>query len=161
MELHGCSQELHEERIAEGEYQFGSAGKDCQEDSSNAPQTLKIAKCCPLRQACCYPYGIEHGTFFAVTGVRRGVLSDNGSEDDMTSKRERVMLAGRLSGMGHDVSCTVHADKVTLGGTDLYEYARLHITGEPLDLPDGQYTLSFDGRTIPIQRFHSAWISRN
>jgi hypothetical protein len=53
----------------------------------------------------------------------------------------------------------VSARKVTLLGTNLFEYTRLGIHNEPRDLPDGQYQVSFAGQTVPIQRHGSAWVS--
>jgi len=40
----------------------------------------------------------------------------------MSSKYELVSVSGRLQGMGRDVACTVFAEKVSLRGTDIYEY---------------------------------------
>ncbi len=78
----------------------------------------------------------------------------------MTSDRQVVMLAGRLIGMGRDVECTVSATKASLPGTDAFEYARLGIHSEPPGLPDGRYQVRFAGRTVPIERYGGAWISR-
>lgn len=75
------------------------------------------------------------------------------------SVREAVRLSGRLQGMGRDVPCAVIAEKVTLPGTDVYEYARPMIADEPRDLPDGFYKVAFDGRTISVQRRDGAWIA--
>ena len=75
----------------------------------------------------------------------------------MSSKRESVRLPGRLQGMGHDVACTVFAEKVSLPGTDVYEYDRSFISGAPRDLQNGLYKLTFDGRVLSAQRRNGAW----
>jgi hypothetical protein len=76
----------------------------------------------------------------------------------MSSKREPVRMPGRLQGMGHDVACTVFAEKVSLPGTDVYEYDRPFISGAPRDLQNGLYQLTFDGRVLSAKRCNGAWI---
>jgi hypothetical protein len=61
--------------------------------------------------------------------------------------------------MGRNVPCAVIAEKVTLPGTNVYEYARPMIAEEPLDLPNGLYKVTFDGRTLSVQRLDGAWIA--
>ena len=51
------------------------------------------------------------------------------------------------------------AEKVSLRGTDVYEYVRPFITGAPRDLQNGLYTLTFDGRVLSAQRRSGAWLS--
>ena len=77
----------------------------------------------------------------------------------MASRRQAVGLSGRLRGMGRDVPCTVIAVKVTLPGTEVYDYVRPMIADEPKDLPNGLYKVGFDGRTISVQRRDGAWIA--
>ena len=62
------------------------------------------------------------------------LLGMKGAETIMSSRREMVRMPGRLQGMGHDVACTVFAEKVSLPGTDVYEYDRPFISGAPRDL---------------------------
>ena len=64
----------------------------------------------------------------------------------MSSRREKVRVAGHLQGMGHSVPCTVFAEKAI-------------ISSVPEDLPDGVYKLTFDGREISVQRLNGAWVS--
>ena len=45
----------------------------------------------------------------------------------MTSNRETVMLAGRLSGMGYEAECTVSAVKVSLPQLNTWEYVKCDI----------------------------------
>lgn len=74
------------------------------------------------------------------------------------SKRESVRMPGRLQGMGHDVACPVFAEKVSLPGTDLYEYDRPFISGAPRDLQNGLYKLTFDGRVLSAKRRNGGWV---
>jgi hypothetical protein len=68
------------------------------------------------------------------------------------------MLDGQLNGMGREVACTISALKVSLTDTSPYEYARLMIFDAYEDLPDGPYDLTFEGRTIPVERRNGAWL---
>ena len=76
----------------------------------------------------------------------------------MPFHRESVILLGSLHGLEREATCTVIAEKVSLPGTDMYEYARLLISGEPKDLPDGQYDLVYEGGTVPVQLRRGTWI---
>jgi hypothetical protein len=60
--------------------------------------------------------------------------------------------------MGREVACTLSALKVSLTDTSPYEYARLLIFDPYEDLPDGRYDLTFEGRTILIERRNGAWL---
>lgn len=75
------------------------------------------------------------------------------------SHREHVVMRGRLQGMGREADCLVAATKVSLPGTDLFEYANCRIHQEPEDLPDGQYTVSFAGRTVSLRKKNGFWVS--
>jgi len=77
----------------------------------------------------------------------------------MASHRENVIVAGQLEGMGRREECQVHAVKVSLPGTPEYEYARPTIFDAPSDLQDGVYTLSFDRRSVKVQRVQGAWVA--
>jgi len=76
----------------------------------------------------------------------------------MASHRQSVMLRGELKGMGQEIRCTVSAVKVSLPGTDMFEYARLGIHNVP-ELPDGPYEVTYEGRTSPLRRYQGAWLS--
>jgi hypothetical protein len=78
----------------------------------------------------------------------------------MGPHRTSVVLPGRLIGMGLDVECDVSAVKVSLPGTNLFEYAKLGIHNAPGEMPDGDYQITFAGRTAAIKRYGGAWISR-
>jgi hypothetical protein len=76
------------------------------------------------------------------------------------SSREAVRLTGRLQGKGHDVTCTVSAEKVSHSTKpDDYVYRRPRIFSVQEDVPDGQYRLTFDGRAFSFERLNGAWKS--
>ena len=77
----------------------------------------------------------------------------------MPSKRESVMLAGRITGTGRDESCIISAIKVSLPGTGDFAYTHLQIQNAPSDLPDGQYRVSYKGHTDAIVRRDGNWLS--
>jgi hypothetical protein len=77
----------------------------------------------------------------------------------MVAQRESVMLAGRLNGMGREFECTISALKVPLPGAGDYEYARLIIFDAYEPIPDGPYDLTFDGRTVLVERQNGAWLA--
>lgn len=41
----------------------------------------------------------------------------------------------------------------------LYKYSRIIIFDAPEDLPEGRYTLTFDGQRFPVQKAWQAWIT--
>lgn len=77
----------------------------------------------------------------------------------MTSNRENVTLPGRLVGMNRETDCSVRVVKVSLPGTDEYNYIRPIIHDVPSDLPDGLYSITFGGKTERVRRQYGAWIA--
>jgi hypothetical protein len=78
----------------------------------------------------------------------------------MISKKEPVILAGILVGMGCTVECTVNAIKASQLGTDEHTYTHFRIQKVSPNLQNGQYQLSCAGRTIPVQRqVGGLWVS--
>jgi hypothetical protein len=77
----------------------------------------------------------------------------------MASIHEPVTLSGRLVGMGRNVPCNVQTTRVSLPGRADYNYGRAYITNEPSDLPDGPYSVTYDGITQNVQRRDGAWIA--
>ena len=74
----------------------------------------------------------------------------------MSPRREVVTLAGHLSGMSHELDCSVTAVKLWHSGDDFFEYTLVIPLDTPSELPEGVYKLSFDGRIMSIQlhRYH-------
>ena len=76
------------------------------------------------------------------------------------SKRESVILNGTLKGMGREVPCSVLALKVSLPQLNIFEYIRCDIHQAPVDLPDGHYSVFFEGRTMKVNKSDGLWQSR-
>jgi hypothetical protein len=70
----------------------------------------------------------------------------------MVSIREAVLLPGVLKGENLQAPCSVRAVKVSLIKLDTWEYVAADIEYAPGDLPDGDYIVSFEGRTMKVNR---------
>ena len=70
---------------------------------------------------------------------------------------EIEMVPGRLAGMGRQGDCVVAARKVWVPETDAFEYKTPRIYGAPDDLPDGQYEVTFGGKTVTFRRNLGKW----
>jgi uncharacterized protein affecting Mg2+/Co2+ transport len=77
----------------------------------------------------------------------------------MESNRETATFPGHLSGMSREADCIVGTTKELVPGTDSYKYSRIMIFDAPEDLPEGRYTLTFDGQRFPVQKAWQAWIT--
>ena len=75
------------------------------------------------------------------------------------SIREAVLLEGILNGMNREAPCTVRAVKVSLPKLDIYEYVRADIAQAPSDLPFGSYEVTFEGRTMKVNKTSQGWIA--
>lgn len=78
----------------------------------------------------------------------------------MASTRERVRFSGMIQGEGRTAHCSVWATKVTLLGANVSAYADYSIDDVSEDLPDGNYSVSANGETLPIARRNGFWVSR-
>ena len=77
----------------------------------------------------------------------------------MGSNRETATFPGHLSGMSREADCSVATTKVLVPETDSKKYSRIMIFDAPHDLPEGRYTLTFDGQHFPVQKAWQAWIT--
>jgi hypothetical protein len=77
----------------------------------------------------------------------------------MSSIREAVLVSGFLKGKEFEAACTVRAVKVSLMCLDTWEYVSANITQAPADLPDGTYTVSFEGRSMTVKKLAGKWES--
>ena len=75
-----------------------------------------------------------------------------------TSHRETVMMTGRLKGMGREAECTLSAVKISLPLINIWEYVNCDIHFAPENLPDGQYEVTFEGRTIQVKKLDGYWL---
>ncbi len=81
------------------------------------------------------------------------------SAGDYCDDTEQTLDMTQAIGMGREVDCSVRAVKVSLLGTDDYNYIRPVIYDVPSDLPDGLYNITFGGKTDRVQRHSGAWIA--
>jgi hypothetical protein len=87
------------------------------------------------------------------------MFSGSDGRKSMSSIRELVMFAGTVTGMGRDESCMISAIKVSLPGTDEFMYTRFQIQNAPRDMPDGQYSVRYKGRTDALVKRDGIWLS--
>lgn len=74
------------------------------------------------------------------------------------SQSRAVILPGVLRGMGHEVQCNVSARLVSLPNDNTPPvYTKLDVSGEPANLPDGLYELTFAGQTASYRRKQGLW----
>ena len=75
----------------------------------------------------------------------------------MTSTRERVTMSGVLRGKGESARCNVSALRVTLSGTKLHIDCQHAIEWVSQSLPEGNYDLSIEGKTIEMRYSKDGW----
>jgi len=66
------------------------------------------------------------------------------------STREPVRCSGIIRGAGGEATCTVYAMKVSLPGTDQFEYVDWSVKNMSVNLPDGPYQVSAFGRVTAV-----------
>ena len=75
----------------------------------------------------------------------------------MVSIRDALLLPGVLKSTNLEAPCTVRAVRVSLIDLDIWEYVAADIVNAPSDLPDGAYSVCFDGRTMKVDKFAGTW----
>lgn len=61
-----------------------------------------------------------------------------------------------LRGMGRETECNLTLwTEQSLSGR---KFTRCRISGEPGDLPDGSYTVSFEGHTVFTRKWSGEWM---
>ena len=75
----------------------------------------------------------------------------------MTYLREPIKMSGVLRGGGITTSCNVSAVRVSLEGTRLSKNCGYSIEWISKALPDGDYKLSVDAKTIDMRYFRGGW----
>lgn len=73
------------------------------------------------------------------------------------STRDEVLLQGVLKGMKQEVPCTIRAIKVTLWTLGVREYVKAEVAQAPIELPDGDYQIGFEGRSMKVQKIAGHW----
>jgi hypothetical protein len=79
-------------------------------------------------------------------------------DERTTSYRETVVMAGRLKGMSREAECTISAVKGSPPHGNMGEYFNCDIHFAPEDLPDGQYEVMFEGRTMQVKKLDGDWL---
>jgi len=75
----------------------------------------------------------------------------------MAFTRESVRISGILRGRGETAKCMVSALRVTLEGTPLFKDCQFSVDWVSKALPDGEYTLSFENKTINMHYSKNSW----
>lgn len=72
--------------------------------------------------------------------------------------RSVVLIRGLLRGMGHEVPCEMLAIKESQSGGRGAAYSRCSVIEAPGDLPDGDYTVAFDGGLVTTKKEAGLWV---
>ena len=75
----------------------------------------------------------------------------------MPCTQEPVRMSGILSGNMQTALCTVSALRVTLPGTRLFKDCLYSIVWVAKPLPDGDYRLSVEGKTLDMRFYKGGW----
>ena len=75
----------------------------------------------------------------------------------MSYTREPIRMTGILRGSGETSNCMVSALRVTLQGTRLFKDCQYSIEWLSRSLPNGDYSLSFDGKIIGMRLSKEGW----
>ena len=78
----------------------------------------------------------------------------------MACTRETVRMSGILRNSMQTANCMVSALRVTLAGTRFFKDCRYSFEWISRPLPDGNYKLSFDGKTVDMSHFKGNWRER-
>jgi hypothetical protein len=67
-----------------------------------------------------------------------------------------VLIHGVLTGMGRESHCELLVWKEASNDGPVYRQCR--VVTAPLNLPDGNYVVAFDGRTVPTSKQNGWWV---
>jgi hypothetical protein len=76
----------------------------------------------------------------------------------MATRREPVVLDGRLIGMGRDAECTVSAVKVTLVEASESFYTKCSVHKAPDDMPEGRDHLTYGNESARVRKRDGFWL---
>ena len=76
-----------------------------------------------------------------------------------------MLRHGFVKGMGRKAQCDVVARKVPIAsnranGSPTYTYSDCAVIDVSLQLPDGEYTVYFDGHMVPVTKQSGLWHAR-
>jgi hypothetical protein len=72
--------------------------------------------------------------------------------------RSVVLIRGLLRGMGREVPCEMLAIRESHSQTGQAVYSRCSVIDAPMDLPDGVYTVAFNGYTVSARKEAGLWM---
>jgi hypothetical protein len=84
------------------------------------------------------------------------VHSPEGS-GSMTFTRESIRMSGFLRGKGLTANCKVSALRIGLPGTSLFKDCQYSIEWISNPLPEGEYTLTAEDKTIEMRHSKDGW----
>ncbi|HWE85589.1 MAG TPA: hypothetical protein VG267_11640 [Terracidiphilus sp.] len=68
-----------------------------------------------------------------------------------------VLLTGRLEGLGQQTPCELMARRNASSGPEKFVYHDPVIIHVPSDLPEGEYSLHFEGVSVPVLHRGVLW----
>jgi hypothetical protein len=77
----------------------------------------------------------------------------------ISSRRESILVRGRLIGMGHNTPCLLNAIRLSLPELNVSEYVKCEVLQAPSGLPDGRYEAWFEDRNMEIRKFDGLWVA--
>jgi hypothetical protein len=75
----------------------------------------------------------------------------------MAFERDPMRWSGILRGGGQTANCTVSALRVALSGTRLFKDCLYTVLWVSKPLPDGDYKLSIDDKTVAMRNLKGSW----
>src|SRR5580704_14915620 len=72
--------------------------------------------------------------------------------------RSVVLIHGLLRGMESEAACEMLAMKEAESGKGPVLYSRCSVIDAPMDLPDGDYTVSFNGCVVSARKEGGLWM---
>jgi len=72
--------------------------------------------------------------------------------------RSVVLIHGSLTGMGHQAPCEMLAMKESTPGTSQLVFSHCSVIDAPLELPDGDYTVSFNEYVVSAKKEGGLWM---
>lgn len=75
--------------------------------------------------------------------------------------RSVVLIHGVLRGMGQEAGCDMVALCDTQPDRRRPVYSRWSVLDAPRNLPDGCYSVIFEGHTIPVRREGGLWLAED
>jgi hypothetical protein len=73
------------------------------------------------------------------------------------SNGKRIVVDGRLKGMGRDIPCKVSGIRVSAAQMTVFEMTDIGIVNPPQDLPDGIYELDYEGSGERFTKHEDVW----